>query len=185
MKKLIALSLCAALAGAAVVVTTEQPAMAQVRINIAPPQPIYEVPPAAPSPAHVWVPGYWRWEAGPNKHVWTPGSYQLPPAAGNIWYPHRWFYNGSQWEYVQGRWGAPTGGIVEVQGGAPPALQQEVVGRPPSANHFWVGGHWRWDGGRYAWSPGYWEVRRNASVWEPAHWQYWGGRYRFVPGHWR
>src|SRR5437762_1218050 len=68
---------------------------------------------------------------------------------------------------------------------APPAPRVEVVGMAPSPQHFWIGGHWRWEGGKHVWTPGHWEGRRAGQIWEPAHWAHWGHHWRFVPGHWR
>jgi hypothetical protein len=186
MRKVVALSLFAFLVGTGTVLVTEQPAQAQVvRVQVAPPVVVVETIPAAPSSAHVWIHGHWRWDGSVSRHVWVPGRYEAPPAAGHIWYPHRWMHDGSAWVFVPGRWAAPSSAPTVEVTTAPPVVQVETVGRPPSANHFWVGGHWRWDGGRHVWTPGYWEVRRHAQVWEPAHWQFWGGRWRFVAGHWR
>ena len=40
----------------------------------APPAVRVDPRPARPSPWHMWVPGYWRWEG--QGHVWIPGHYE-------------------------------------------------------------------------------------------------------------
>jgi len=37
-----------------------------------------------------------------------------------------------------------------------PAPVVEVVAARPSPAHFWVKGHYGWEGGRWAWHPGVW-----------------------------
>ena len=67
---------------------------------------------------------------------------------------------------------------------APPAARVEVVGRAPSANHFFVKGHYKWTGARYEWIGGHWDVKRAGSTYIQAHWDKIGGSWRMVPGHW-
>src|SRR5689334_16636219 len=43
---------------------------------------------------------------------------------------------------------------------APPAEKDEQpVGKPASADHYWAKGHWNWSGREYIWVPGHWAVR--------------------------
>jgi hypothetical protein len=67
---------------------------------------------------------------------------------------------------------------------APPAERVEVIGVAPSANHFWVHGYWRWNGGGYDWAPGRWEVRREGYNWIPGHWRATGGGWVWEEGRW-
>lgn len=79
----------------------------------------------------------------------------------------------------------PPVGVYEYSTVPPPAPQVEVYGVAPSANHFWVAGHWYWYGNQYAWRPGYWEVRRPGYSWVGGHWQHYPGRgHYYVEGHW-
>ena len=45
----------------------------------------------------------------------------------------------------------------------PPPPRVEVIGVPPSPGHFWVAGHWRWDGHRHVWVGGHWMASRRES----------------------
>lgn len=67
---------------------------------------------------------------------------------------------------------------------APPPERAEAETRAPSAQHFWIRGHWQWDGRAYVWTPGRWEVRRTHEVWVAGHWRATSGGYVWVPGHW-
>src|SRR5690348_18206728 len=71
--------LAAALLAAALLLIARAAGAAQVAVtvNVAPPPlPVYEQPPL-PSPAYLWVPGYWSW--GPEGYFWVPGTWVLPP----------------------------------------------------------------------------------------------------------
>jgi hypothetical protein len=61
---------------------------------------------------------------------------------------------------------------------AGPSIEQ------PSANHFWVPGHWHWVDTRYAWRPGYWSRIHPDWVWIPAHYVWCPSGYVFVDGYW-
>src|SRR5678815_1743855 len=49
-------------------------------VNVAPPAPQQETQPPAPSPRHVWVPGFWQWNG--SRHVWSGGHWTEPPQTG-------------------------------------------------------------------------------------------------------
>jgi hypothetical protein len=66
----------------------------------------------------------------------------------------------------------------------PPPPRVEVIGAPPSAAHFWVAGHWRWDGHRHVWAGGRWLASRPNEVWMRDHWEHRGAEWFFHPGHW-
>ena len=78
-------------------------AMAQAwRVRVEPPAPVVEVVPVAPSPRHVWVPGYHRWER--NRHVWVPGTYTVPAPGYRRWEHHRWEQRGGYYHFRRGGW---------------------------------------------------------------------------------
>lgn len=67
---------------------------------------------------------------------------------------------------------------------APPAPRYERQTRSPSNRHFWVGGHWRWDGRQHVWAGGRWVERRDRYEYVPARWERRWARYEYVPGYW-
>ena len=67
---------------------------------------------------------------------------------------------------------------------APPAERPETVTAAPSAQHFWVRGHWHWDGNRYNWIAGHWETRRAREVWVPGHFRAVAGGWVWEEGRW-
>lgn len=66
-----------------------------------PPSPREEIIGAAPSPAHVWIPGHWKWEGG---WVWIPGHWRAAPHPGAAWVPGHWKERYGGWVWVPGRW---------------------------------------------------------------------------------
>jgi hypothetical protein len=107
------MSLLKALGGALLfTLVTASPALAQygyggpvVRVRVAPPAPIVETIPVAPSPRHVWTQGHWQWSPAQGRHIWAPGYYQLPARPGQIWVHARWVNQGGEWVYAPGHWG--------------------------------------------------------------------------------
>jgi YXWGXW repeat-containing protein len=74
-----------------------------VYVSIAPPAPIVEVVPVAPSPRHVWIAGYHRWDG--RAYVWVPGHYVVPPHAHVVWVSGHWAHHHSHGYYwVEGHW---------------------------------------------------------------------------------
>lgn len=71
-------------------------------VDAPPPQPQYEVIPAAPGLGHVWIDGYWGWNLG--RHVWIGGRWALPPA-GHAWVPGYWGRHERGWRWRGGYWG--------------------------------------------------------------------------------
>jgi|SRR5215813_12201518 len=89
-----------------VLATALAPAAAQaarVYVRVGPPAAIVETRVVAPSPRHIWIAGYHRWDG--NAYVWVPGRWELPPAHYRAWVPGHWIHephNG--WYWVDGHW---------------------------------------------------------------------------------
>jgi len=91
---ILAVTLTAALAGAA----------AEVIIKTAPPAPVsVAVVGVAPSARHVWIPGYYKGVNG--RYVWVSGKWIVPPRAGAVWVPPRWDARpAGGYVFVPGHW---------------------------------------------------------------------------------
>jgi hypothetical protein len=74
----------------------------EVFLRVGPPRPLIERRIIAPSRAHVWLPGYYRW--GGAAYAWTPGYWALPPRPRAVWVAPRWNHYRSGWVFVGGRW---------------------------------------------------------------------------------
>ena len=72
-----------------------------VLVTVEPPLPRVEVMPPAPSPNHVWIGGYWRWERG--HHVWVGGHWEAR-REGYFWAPAHWYHSGNGWAMSGGAW---------------------------------------------------------------------------------
>ncbi len=73
-----------------------------IYVEAEPPRVRYEAPPPRPSPAHVWIAGYWGWEDGTQ--MWIGGEWATPPSPGYAWEPARWKRHGHRWAYYPGHW---------------------------------------------------------------------------------
>lgn len=157
----------------------------KVRIGVAPPPPQVEVITSAPSPAHFWVAGHWRWNG--HAHVWR-GGHWVKSRHGRVWVRDHWAHRGAEWFFYPGRWvrTAPEPGAVRIVAPAPPPpLRVETVPPPPNAEVFWVAGHWGWENHAHVWMPGRWETRRDDEVWVPSHWIHEHGGWIYIGGSWR
>ena len=67
-----------------------------------PPAPQKEVLPAAPSPDHVWVSGYWTHAY--NGWVWVPGCHILRPRLHAVWVSGHWDRHARGWIWIHGHW---------------------------------------------------------------------------------
>lgn len=169
-------------------ITTTQTTTTRVLYDspVPPPAHQHEVITAEPSPAHVWVPGYWNRE--PNRWTWAAGHWEKPPFANARYVPGYWKYDASKYEWSPGHWAtAPQGVVVSKPIPAPPTFYEPVP--EPAAvvtNQVWVPGHWNWNGVSWVWTAGFYAVPPAPKVqWVAGHWRE-GllGAYRWTPGHW-
>jgi hypothetical protein len=84
---------------------------------------------------------------------------------------------------VRGTVGIPAP-VVYVAPVAPPPLQVEVIGVPPTPGYVWIGGYWNWVEGRHVWVGGHWSAPRVGYRWVPHAWVREGGGWRLHEGHW-
>lgn len=172
-------------------------------IEEAPPPPEREVIVARPSPAHVWIGGYWGFQAG--KHVWISGRWDLPPRSNVVWVAPRWERHRHRHGYVfvPGCWrdgpvrprttvvvesdGWRSDGVVVVTAPPPPRTYVHFQRPPrPSYEHRWIDGYWGWHGGRHVWIEGCWRrPPRGHSHWVAPRWERRKGGYIFIEGSWR
>ncbi len=80
---------------------------ASVYVQIAPPPVIVEHYGPPPSPRHVWVPGYYRWDPVAIRYVWVRGYWAVPPHPGWVWVPAHWVQRPRGWVFVPGHWRRP------------------------------------------------------------------------------
>ena len=67
-----------------------------------------------------------------------------------------------------------------------PAASQEIIEERPSAQHIWIGGHWRWQENRYAWIAGHWDLPPRANVvWVEPRWDKRGTGFVLAGGYWQ
>jgi hypothetical protein len=75
---------------------------AEVVVKIAPPKPIVEHRAVRPSPEHVWVAGYHRWDG--NAYVWEAGRWEKPPHAHAVWVAPKWEHRKDGYVMTEGHW---------------------------------------------------------------------------------
>jgi len=74
-----------------------------VIVSSEPPAPRHEViVGVAPSPAHVWVGGFWAYRDG--RWVWLPGHWERGPRIGAHWTAGHWAHRPRGWVWIEGRW---------------------------------------------------------------------------------
>ncbi|MEA3183484.1 MAG: hypothetical protein QOI59_7007 [Gammaproteobacteria bacterium] len=66
----------------------------------------------------------------------------------------------------------------------PPPPRVEEYGAPPAPGYIWLGGYWRWEGGRHVWVAGHWEHPHPHERWVPHHWVHERDGWFLVEGHW-
>jgi len=76
-------------------------AAADSKPRVAPPPLRVEAPTLQPSPAYVWIPGYWKW-AGIN-YEWVEGRW-AKGKPGRTWVPGTWESMGTYWTWKPGKW---------------------------------------------------------------------------------
>lgn len=66
----------------------------------------------------------------------------------------------------------------------PPAEAPEEITPPPSSQHIWIRGHWKWQKG-WVWINGQWVKRPHPdAVWIPGNYLKKHQHWVWVPGHW-
>jgi len=70
-------------------------------VQVAPPPPQTEYYGAPPVVGHIWIGGFWGWQA--NRHVWIGGHWEAP-RPGYHWVPHAWVRQGPGWRQRPGYW---------------------------------------------------------------------------------
>ncbi|MDX2018768.1 MAG: YXWGXW repeat-containing protein [Deltaproteobacteria bacterium] len=75
---------------------------AKYKVEVAPPAPVVERRPEAPSPRHIWVPGYWAWTN--DRHVWVSGMWSMPPEQNVVWVAPQWVNETGSWLFFEGQW---------------------------------------------------------------------------------
>ena len=68
-----------------------------------PPAPV-EVIGVAPSPRHVWIAGYHRWDGDGRAYVWVPGHWEVGPRPRAVWIRGHWSHHRRGWYWVEGHW---------------------------------------------------------------------------------
>lgn len=166
---------------------TEVDAPAEVIIAPqAPPQPIAEQPPEnRPSGNNVqWINGYWAWSNEVDDYVWVSGLYRdVPP--DRQWIDGYWSRAENGYQWTHGYW-ASTGTDAQIAylPEPPESIDNGPSTPPPTADSFWLPGHWNYVDNQYRWQSGYWTQHHPGWVWQPACYIHSPQGYLFVDGYW-
>jgi hypothetical protein len=68
---------------------------------------------------------------------------------------------------------------------APPAPRYERIPVAPSSRHFWVNGHYNWNGRQYQWVGGHYDTVRGGYKYISGHWDRSVSGWHYVPGYWK
>ena len=149
------------------------------------PEPIEENPPSVKpdDPNAVWIGGYWSWADDRKDFVWVSGVWRVPPP-NMQWVPGYWAQVPGGFQWTAGFWQPAVQQQTTYYPPPPATLENGPTTDPPSANHCWISGCWRWNGGRFAWQPGYWSVAREGWIWVPASYYWCPSGWVFCDGYW-
>jgi hypothetical protein len=73
-----------------------------VVIKVRPPKAVVEHRSARPSPEHVWVAGYHKWDG--HAYAWEPGRWEKPPHAHAVWVAPKYTHRGEGYVFEEGHW---------------------------------------------------------------------------------
>jgi hypothetical protein len=154
-----------------------------------PPKALQEMPPEEkPDGDVLWIGGYWAWDDDRNDFLWVSGVWRTPPP-GKQWVAGYWREEGDGWQWVPGFWtvaakqDAPQQDVTYLPK-PPDPPQVAAPGAPPSADTFYVPGHWEWRNGDYYWVAGFWSRVQPGYVWIPGHYRWTPGGYIYIAGYW-
>jgi hypothetical protein len=83
-------------------VAQPQPQQEYVIVREAPPPPVVERRPSAPSREYIWIDGYWNWNG--DKYVWERGHWARPPRERTVWVAPRYERHERGYRYTPGQW---------------------------------------------------------------------------------
>src|SRR5690349_16766591 len=75
---------------------------AELVIKVRPPISIHERRTVRPSPRHVWVGGYHRWDG--RAYVWEKGRWEEPPRVHAVWVAPHYIHRQDGYVFVEGHW---------------------------------------------------------------------------------
>jgi hypothetical protein len=71
-------------------------------VKVRPPRAVVEHRSVRPSPRHVWIGGYHRWDG--HAYAWQQGRWEAPPREHAVWVAPRWEHRNGGYVFVEGRW---------------------------------------------------------------------------------
>ena len=151
-----------------------------------PPEPIEELPPDQKPEGEnvIWIPGYWAWDDERSDFLWISGVWRAAPP-NQEWVPGYWSQDESGGNFwTPGFWVSAELEEVAYLPEPPETLEEGPTSEPPTENHIWVPGVWRYQETRYVWRPGYYFEAQPEWVWVPAHYTWCPSGYVFVDGYW-
>jgi hypothetical protein len=75
---------------------------ADIVVKTKPPATRVERRPPRPSPKHVWIGGYHKWDG--RAYAWEPGRWEVPPREHAVWVAPKWQHSNDGYTFVEGRW---------------------------------------------------------------------------------
>ena len=154
-------------------------------IQLAPPEPINEVPPEfKPDGENVqWIAGYWAWDDAESEFLWISGVWRnVPPE--QRWVPGYWHEMESGYCWVAGYWTGATQTELTYVPEPPANIDSGPSVIAPGEDYFYCPGNWQYQNKSFVWLAGHWQPRTERWVWIPARhiWTPQGCVYRY--GYW-
>ena len=74
----------------------------EVVVKVKPPAIKVEHRSSRPSPKHVWIGGYQKWDG--HAYAWEPGRWEVPPREHAVWVAPKWQHRHDGYVFVEGHW---------------------------------------------------------------------------------
>jgi len=84
-------------------------ALAEDKVDTAPPPIPSYAQPSIPEDGYLWMPGFWAWRKDVPDYYWVPGTWVKPPRAGLLWTPPYWSRVEGGYAFHDGYWAADVG----------------------------------------------------------------------------